>query len=211
MENKSYRNLKIDLIPVGKIKPYRNNAKLHPDYQIEEIVNSIKLFGFKDPLALDKDFEIIEGHGRYFAAKKLGMEELPCMIFEDMTDAKKYLYSIVHNKLTMNTGFNENLLQQELEKISVDIDFEDFDFESVGIEFEPVDIDNLDIEYNELAEKNKDTMRTPAQKIPVRVGNYLFMIENRKDVADALADMTEEKKEELKEALTEVIIEILLN
>lgn len=69
--------LKIEYVPIGDLKPYENNAKIHTDEQIEQIKKSIQEFGFNDPIAVWKDGEIIEGHGRLFAAKQLGLKEVP--------------------------------------------------------------------------------------------------------------------------------------
>ncbi len=125
--------LKVVEIDISKITMYENNAKLHPDSQIEQIANSIKQFGFNDPIALDEGNIIIEGHGRYLAAQKLGMSKIPCIILSHLTPAKKKAYIIAHNKLTTATGYDEERLLAEIEAIKLDEDF-DFELNSVGIE-----------------------------------------------------------------------------
>lgn len=92
-----YENVKID-----KLKPYENNAKIHPEKQIEQIANSIKEFGFINPVLIDSEYGIIAGHGRILGAKKLGMTEVPCLFIEDLTEEQKRAYILADNKLTEN-------------------------------------------------------------------------------------------------------------
>ena len=130
--------LKIEYIPISQIKPYERNAKLHPATQIKQIVRSIQEFGFRDPIGIYHG-EIVEGHGRYFAALELGMDTVPVIRLDDMTDEQRKAYSLVHNKLTMNSDFNIDLLEIELGDIT-DIDMGEFGF-SVDEELPPDDLD----------------------------------------------------------------------
>ena len=129
MEN----TLKIEYIPIGDIKPYENNAKLHPKEQIQQIKNSILEFGFNDPIAVWHDNEIIEGHGRHIAAQELELKEVPIIRLDGLTDEQRRAYMLVHNKLTMNSDFDMDMLGIELDNIN-DIDMSDF-----GFEFEDLD------------------------------------------------------------------------
>jgi len=124
--------MKITNMPIDSIIPYAHNAKEHPEWQIDQIVKSIQEFGFNDPIAVDEAGIIIEGHGRYFAAIKLGMDEIPVIILSHMTDEQKKAYILAHNKLTMNTGFDTEILDLELGDIS-GIDMSDFGFD-LGID-----------------------------------------------------------------------------
>lgn len=126
--------LKIEYIPLSDIKPYEHNAKLHPDEQVEQIMQSIRLVGFDDPIAIWKSNEIIEGHGRYEAAMRLGMETVPVIRLDDLTDEQRRAYALIHNKLTMNSGFDIETLNVELAEIQT-IDMGTFDFEIEPIEF----------------------------------------------------------------------------
>ena len=119
--------LKVEYVPVRDLKEYKNNAKIHTPEQVEQIKESIKEFGFNDPLALWKDNEIIEGHGRLLAARELGMKEVPVIRLDSLTDEQRRAYMLVHNKLTMNTDFDFDMLQAELDEIS-GIDMSLFDF-----------------------------------------------------------------------------------
>lgn len=121
------QSLRIEYIPIENIKPYENNAKLHPQEQIQQIKNSILEFGFNDPLALWHD-TIVEGHGRLLAAQELGYKELPIIRLDDLSDEQRKAYCLAHNKLTMNSDFDLDVLSAELDSI-LDIDMSVFGFE----------------------------------------------------------------------------------
>lgn len=106
---------------LGEIKPYERNAKDHPKEQVEQIANSIIQFGNNDPIAIDEDGVIIEGHGRYMALTALGYEEADCIVLSGLTEEQKNAYRLVHNQLTMNSGWDEELLKAELETIGLDM------------------------------------------------------------------------------------------
>ena len=91
--------LEIKYIPISEITPYKHNAKIHTDEQIEQIKQSINEFGFNDPIAIDEDNIIIEGHGRLIAAKQLGINEVPTIKIEGLTDQQKKAYILAHNQL----------------------------------------------------------------------------------------------------------------
>ena len=119
--------MKIEKISIEKIKPYENNAKLHPPEQIDQIKKSIKEFGNNDPIAVDENNVIIEGHGRYEALKQLGFNEAHIIRLTHLNEQQKKSYILAHNKLTMNTGFDFDVLNLELDSI-VDFDMSDFGF-----------------------------------------------------------------------------------
>ena len=119
--------LKIEYVDIDSIKPYENNAKEHPKEQIEQIKKSIQEFGNNDPIAVWHD-EIVEGHGRYIALKELDSKEIPIIRLDDLTDEQRKAYTLVHNKLTMNSDFDFDLLNTELESI-IDIDMSEYGFD----------------------------------------------------------------------------------
>lgn len=123
--------MKIEKININKIIPYANNAKLHPDWQIEQIKESIEQFGNNDPIAIDENNVVIEGHGRLLALKELGYQEAEIIRLTHLSDEEKRAYILAHNKLTMNTSFDVELLEQELFSIE-DIDMEEFGFDLSG-------------------------------------------------------------------------------
>lgn len=142
--------LKIEYIDIEDLKPYLNNAKIHTAEQIEQIKKSIEEFGMNDPIAVWKENEIIEGHGRLIALKELGYNTVPIVRLDHLTDDQRKAYMLVHNKLTMNTGFDFSVLELELENIT-DIDMSSFGFESFD-----VDIDGL---FEEAEEKEKEAKK----------------------------------------------------
>ncbi len=119
--------MEIEKINIDEVKPYENNAKLHPPEQIEQIKKSIKEFGNNDPIAIDENNVIIEGHGRYQALKELGFKEIEVIKLIHLNEQQKKAYILAHNKLTMNTGFDFDTLNLELDSI-LDFDMSDFGF-----------------------------------------------------------------------------------
>lgn len=120
--------LKIEYIPKEKLKPYLNNAKIHTAEQIEQIKQSIREFSFNDPIAIWHENEVIEGHGRLLAVMEMPeIETVPVIRLDDLTDEQRRAYMLVHNQLTMNTDFDADLLNLELNDIT-DIDMSQFGF-----------------------------------------------------------------------------------
>ncbi len=114
---------------VSQLKPYRKNAKIHTPKQVEEIANSIREFGFCDPIGVwGRDNIIVEGHGRYEAAKQLGIESVPCIRLDQLSDEQRKAYTLAHNQTTLNSGFEFDLLKGELFSIG-NIDMSDFGFD----------------------------------------------------------------------------------
>jgi site-specific DNA-methyltransferase (adenine-specific) len=120
--------LKIEYVDINSIKPYKNNAKLHPQEQIEQIKKSIEQFGMDDPIGIWKD-EIVEGHGRLIACKELGYTEVPIIRLDHLTDEERKAYTLAHNKLTMNSDFDIDILNDELMNSFDTIDMSDFGFD----------------------------------------------------------------------------------
>lgn len=122
-------------VRLDSIKPYENNQKKHDDTQINNIAISINKYGFIQPLVLDKDNNIIIGHGRYLAAEKLGMGSVPAVYAENLTDEQIRELRILDNKL------NES--EWDVEKLKLDLD--ELDFSEFDITFDLPD----EIEFNE--------------------------------------------------------------
>ena len=126
--------MQIEYVDINSIKPYKKNAKLHPKEQIEQIKKSIEEFGNNDPIAIWKD-EIVEGHGRLIALKELGYKEIPIIRLDHLTDEERKAYTLVHNKLTMNSDFDFYMLESELSDID-SIDMGKYGFDELEIEEE---------------------------------------------------------------------------
>lgn len=120
--------MEIEVLNIDDLIPYENNAKEHPKEQIEQIKKSIIEFNNNDPIAIDENNIIIEGHGRHEALKQLGYEQVECIRLSHLNEEQKKAYRLIHNKLTMNSDYDFNLLEQELMNIR-DIDMLEFDFD----------------------------------------------------------------------------------
>lgn len=120
---------------VNELIPYINNSRTHSEEQVNQIVASINEFGFTNPLLIDEKDNIIAGHGRLLASKKLKMEEVPCIVLSGLTEAQKKAYIIADNKMALNAGWDDELLKIELENLKE----LDFDLELTGF-----DVDELD-------------------------------------------------------------------
>ena len=108
---------KIEYIAINDLIPYVNNARVHSEEQILQIASSIKEFGFNNPVLIDKGNGIIAGHGRVYAARKLGLEEIPVIRIEHLSKAQKKAFIIADNKLALNAGWDNELLALELGKL----------------------------------------------------------------------------------------------
>lgn len=117
-------------IGVDKLIPYINNAKVHSEDQVTRIASSIREFGFLSPVLIDKEFNIIAGHGRVMAAKKLDMTEVPCVFVEGLTDAQRKAYILADNRLGELAEWDMDLVTSELEMLLDN----DFDIDLTGFE-----------------------------------------------------------------------------
>ena len=106
--------IKISLNPIDSLIPYARNARTHSDAQVAQIAASIREFGWTNPVLLDGEKGIIAGHGRVLAARKLGMEEVPCIELSHLTEAQKRAYILADNRLAENAGWDSDLLKIEL-------------------------------------------------------------------------------------------------
>ena len=117
--------LKIEYIPIDKLKPYERNNKKHEEYDINGITKSIEKYGFNDPIGIWRDNIVIEGHGRIEACKKLGITEVPCVRLDHLTDKQRREYAIMHNKTSELAEYDFDNLKLELD----DLDLSDFDID----------------------------------------------------------------------------------
>ena len=125
--------MKVVEMKLSQLTPYENNVKEHPPEQVEQIKQSILQYGMNDPIAVwGKNNLIVEGHGRYEAMKELGEDTVPVIRLDHLSDEQRRAYTIVHNKLTMNSGFDIDALNEELRDL--DIDLSEFDIEIPEIE-----------------------------------------------------------------------------
>ena len=111
---------------IEELKPYENNPRFNDD-AVEYVAKSIKEFGFKVPIVLDKNNVIVAGHTRYKASMELGLDEVPCIIADDLTEEQVNAFRLADNKVSEKADWNFELLDEELDKI-LNINMEDFDF-----------------------------------------------------------------------------------
>ena len=129
-------------IKITELKPYPKNARTHSPEQIEAICNSIREFGFLNPVIIDENNMILVGHGRVESAKVIGLETVPFVRVENLTDDQKRAYILADNKLSDLGGWDFELLQSELEDISLDMTL--FGFDSLEIDEIPEPDDDID-------------------------------------------------------------------
>lgn len=126
--------MQIEYVPIDSIKPYERNAKKHPDEQVKHIANSIREFGWQQPIVVDKDGVVVIGHGRLLAAKKLGYDEVPIVRAESLSEEQVKALRLADNK-TNESEWEEALLKLELLNIE-DIDMLQFGFDGTESESE---------------------------------------------------------------------------
>ena len=148
---------------VEDLIPYINNSRTHNEEQVKQICASINEFGFTNPLLIDEKDNIIAGHGRLLASKKLNMEEVPCIVLSGLTEAQKKAYIIADNKLALNAGWDDELLKLELENLKE----LDFDISLTGF-----NIDELDDVLGEEKEVEEDDFDcTPPEEPKAKLGD----------------------------------------
>lgn len=135
---------------IDEIKPYLNNPRFNDD-AVEFVANSIKEFGFKVPMVIDKNGEIVAGHTRYKAALELGLEEVPCVIADDLTEEQIKAYRLADNKVSEKSQWDFELLDEELKDL--DLDMSDYGFENIDID---LDIDDSQFIQDTEITKTKD-------------------------------------------------------
>ena len=120
----------IKMVPITDLTQYENNSRTHSDEQIAQIVASINEFGFTNPLLINPDNKIIAGHGRLMAAESIGIDEVPCIVLEGLTDAQERAYVMADNQLALNAGWDAEMLKLELS----DLKDMDFDIDLIGFD-----------------------------------------------------------------------------
>lgn len=122
--------MKIVYLPPGDLVPYEHNAKQHPQKQVEHIANSIREFGFRQPIVVDADNVVVIGHGRLMAAQKLGLETVPVVRADDLTEEQIKALRLADNK-TNESEWDFGELEAELAELALDFDMSEFGFEDI--------------------------------------------------------------------------------
>lgn len=129
--------LKIEYLPVGKMLRYAKNSRTHSDEQVDQLVNSIREFGFTNPVLIDEKNELIAGHGRLAAAEILELDKVPAIRLSNLSEKQKKAYRIADNKLALNAGWDMQLLAEEVKELMDD----DFDIDLLG--FNGAELDEM--------------------------------------------------------------------
>ena len=148
----------MNLVDIDKLIPYVNNARTHSTEQINKIRASLREFGFINPVIIDKDYNIIAGHGRVQAAKAEGIKEVPCVLVDYLTEAQKKAYIIADNRMALDAGWDEELLKVELESLeseAFDLSLTGFDEKELFDIFksEETEVEDDDYDLTEALEK----------------------------------------------------------
>lgn len=166
---------KIEEIDITKLQPYEKNAKKHGKGQIEKIKASILEFGFLTPCLIDKDFNLIAGHGRLAAAEELGLKKLPCVFIEGLTEDQRRAYILADNRLSELGEWDMDLVSEELEELNK----HGFDLELTGFEFDDItsddiDFSDLDAQANKIEEELSEEPKTKPGDI-YYLGDHVLM------------------------------------
>ena len=156
--NEKTTTTEFQLVGIDKLIPYINNARTHSPEQINKLRASLREFGFVNPVIIDKDYNVLAGHGRISAAKAEGYEKVPCVFVEHMTDTQKKAYILADNRMALDAGWDEELLKLEIEDLQgmgFDVSLTGFDGAELDKLLSPgvddVEDDNFDVD----AELNK--------------------------------------------------------
>jgi DNA modification methylase len=179
-----YNNLQIESLPLVLLKPYARNPRTHSPKQIQQIANSIREFGFTNPVLIDADGGVIAGHGRIEAAKALGITQVPTLRLDRMTEAQKRAYIIADNKLAENAGWDRHLLALELQfltnlELEFDATLTGFDAPDIDLLVQDLDLDGTGDESDEIPDI--DRAAPPVS----RLGDLWLLGEHRLLCADA--------------------------
>ena len=163
--------LNIEYLPVADLKPYEKNTRHHEEHDIDQIARSIEKYGFSDPIGIwGKQNIIVEGHGRVLAAKKLGLDTVPVIRLDHLTDEQRRAYAIMHNRTAELSAWDFEALKQELAEI--DLTGFDLDFDTVDIDLAQID-DTGELEEVDEPEPPAEPKSKPGQIY--RLGNHRLM------------------------------------
>jgi hypothetical protein len=113
----------IEQIALKKLIPYARNSRTHSDIQVSQIAASIREFGFTNPVLITENYDILAGHGRVLAAKKLGMDSVPCIKVDHLNEFQRKAYIIADNQLALNSGWDFDMLSVEIDELN-DVKFD---------------------------------------------------------------------------------------
>lgn len=176
--NEKITTTEFQLVDINKLIPYVNNARTHSPEQINKLRSSLREFGFVNPVIIDKDYNILVGHGRISAAKAEGYKEVPCVFVEHMTPAQKKAYIIADNRMALDAGWDDELLKLEIE----DLQAMDFDISLTG--FDTDEIENL-LRIDDVEEDDFDVDEELEKPVFSKTGDLWILGKHRLLVGDS--------------------------
>lgn len=179
---------------VKSLIPYARNARTHSDMQVAQIAASIKEFGFLNPIVITEDNTILCGHGRLMAAQKLGLKKVPCVKESHLTETQRRAFIIADNKLSLNAGWDNELLSVELSELQG----ADFDLELLG--FDEKELSQLFDEGNEIQEDDFDVDAELAKPTFSKTGDVWLLGRHRLVCGDSTKEETYKSLMENKKA-----------
>lgn len=153
----------MQLVAVSQLVPYVNNARTHNAQQITKLRSSLREFGFINPVIIDREYNVIAGHGRILAAKEEGIEEVPCVFVDYLTPAQKKAYILADNRMAMDAGWDEELLRVEIEALQAeafDVGLTGFDEKDIAELFAGEDGDAQEDDFD----VDEELQKTPVSK-----------------------------------------------
>ena len=170
----------MQLVPIGKLVPYVNNARTHSKEQITKLRSSLREFGFVNPVIIDREFNVIAGHGRILAAKEENIEQVPCVFVDHLTEAQKKAYILADNRFALDAGWDEDMLRVEMEALQG----MDFDISLTG--FDEAEIADLfAADDNEAQEDDFDEDAALQAEPFVKTGDLWLLGKHRLLCADS--------------------------
>jgi len=158
--------LRIEYLPVEKLRPYERNARTHSDAQIDAIAESIRQFGFNAPVLIDDDDGVIAGHARLAAARQLGLDSVPCVRLSHLNDAQRRAYILADNRLAEMAVWDVPLLSLEVGELTLeDVDLSFLDLDSLL----PVENEDFPVEDGEDTPATKTKQPKPAETKPAPI------------------------------------------
>ena len=154
----------MQLVPIGKLVPYVNNARTHSPEQVTKLRSSLREFGFINPVIIDRDYGIIAGHGRVLAAKEEHIDQIPCVFVDHLTEAQKKAYILADNRYAMDAGWDEEMLRVEIEALQgmdFNIDLTGFDEAEIADLFAADDGEAKEDDFDVDAELEKPCISKP--------------------------------------------------
>lgn len=193
--------MQIEFIDINSIREFENNSRTHSEHQVSQIINSIHEFGFTNPILIDKNNEIIAGHGRFMAAVKMKMATVPCIRLAHLSERQKRAYVIADNQIALNSGYDFEKLAKEIEQLSMaefDLDLLGFDeqqLESIlKVDFGEFDDDRVQVQsyerkkHADVVQDSLPTMFEPRSKPGDlwKLGNHFLMCGDPSRIDDVM-------------------------